>query len=242
MGWMHDTLGYFARDPIHRRYHQDELTFSMLYEHTEHFIMPLSHDEVVHGKGSLLGKMAGDAWQKFANLRLLLAYQYTRPGKMLLFMGTELAPDREWDHDRSLDWHLAADPMRAAFMRFMEELGRVYRESACLWRSDPDPAGFRWIDCQDRDNSVFSYVRQAGSDHLVVICNLTPVIRHHYRVGVPKRGEYARVLSTDDAGFGGSGVEPLARITSEDHAAHGFPQSISLVLPPLAALVLAPVR
>ena len=185
MGWMHDTLRYFARDPIHRRYHQDDLTFSMFYEYTEQFLMPLSHDEVVHMKGSLLRKMAGDTWQKFANLRLLLAYQYTRPGKALLFMGTELAPDEEWSHERSLDWGLSNDPMRAGLLRFLEELGSIYRRSRCLWECDGEPAGFQWIDCSDRENSVVSYVRRGGGKYVIVICNCTPAPRPDYRIGVP---------------------------------------------------------
>ena len=154
MGWMHDTLLFFALDPVHRRFHLNDLTFAMLYEYTERFLMPLSHDEVVHGKGSLLRKMPGDEWQRFANLRLLLAYQWTRPGKKLLFMGTELASWNEWHHETSLDWHLADDPLRAGFARFLEDLGRLYRESPSLWRWDHDPAGFSWIDCSDADNTV----------------------------------------------------------------------------------------
>jgi 1,4-alpha-glucan branching enzyme len=239
MGWMHDTLHYFALDPVYRGHHQNDLTFSMLYEYSERFLMPLSHDEVVHGKGSLLNKMAGDVWQKFANLRLLLAYQYTRPGKMLLFMGTELAPDREWNHDASLDWHLADDPMRSGLMRFLEDLGNLYRRSSCLWRSDPDPEGFRWIESDDRDNSVLSYVRRDRDDYLVVLCNFTPVPREGYRIGVPDPGDFVRVLSSDDTRFGGSGMEPAARIATEARPLHGFGQSISLLLPPLAAVVLS---
>jgi 1,4-alpha-glucan branching enzyme len=242
MGWMHDTLHYFALDPVHRRHHQNDLTFSMLYEYSECFLMPLSHDEVVHGKGSLLNKMAGDLWQKFANLRLLLAYQYTRPGKKLLFMGTELAADREWNHDGSLDWHLAGDPMRSGLMRFLEDLGGLYRRSRCLWRSDPDPEGFRWIDCEDRDNSVLSYVRRDRDDYLVVLCNFTPVPREGYRIGVPDRGDFVRVLSSDDSRFGGSGMEPAARVSAEPQRLHGFDQSISLLLPPLAAVILSPAK
>jgi 1,4-alpha-glucan branching enzyme len=242
MGWMHDTLNYFALDPVHRRHHQNELTFSMLYEYSESFLMPLSHDEVVHGKGSLLNKMPGDVWQKFANLRLLLAYQYTRPGKKLLFMGTELAPDREWNHDQSLDWDLAEDPMRAGLMRFLEDLGSLYHRSRCLWRMDPDPEGFRWIDCEDRENSVLSYVRRDREDYLVIVCNFTPVSREGYRIGVPDRGDFVRVLSSDDSRFGGSGMEPATRITAEPQPLHGFAQSISLLLPPLAVVVLSPAK
>jgi 1,4-alpha-glucan branching enzyme len=240
MGWMHDTLEYFGREPVHRRYHQDEITFAMLYEHSERFVNPLSHDEVVHGKRSLLARMPGDLWQKFANLRLLLAYQVTRPGKALLFMGTELAPYDEWDHTKSLDWHLADEPPRQGLARFLEDLGRIYHATPCLWRSDPDPDGFAWIDCADRDNSVISYVRRAGGEHVVVVCNFTPVPRDDYRIGMPAAGTYVERLSSDDRRYWGSEVETLARVTTEPVPAHGHPQSVRLRLPPLGLLVLAP--
>jgi len=240
MGWMHDTLHYFARDPIYRRHHQDELSFAMLYEYGERFINPLSHDEVVHGKGSLLGKMPGDPWQKFANLRALLAYQFTRPGKQLLFMGTELAPEREWNHDASLDWHLGEDPARMGLARFLEDLGRLYRESPSLWRRDPDPAGFEWIDAGDRDRSIYSYVRRDGADHLVIVLNLTPSPHDDYRVGAPRQGRYQLRLSSDDARYGGSGYGVPDVIQTEPEPWHGRPQSVRLRLPPLAAIVLAP--
>jgi 1,4-alpha-glucan branching enzyme len=242
MGWMHDTLRYFSRDPIHRRHHQDDLTFSMLYEYTEQFLMPLSHDEVVHGKGSMLRKMAGDTWQQFANLRLLLTYQYTRPGKVLLFMGTELAPYQEWSHERSLDWHLMDDPLRAGLLRYLEELGAIYRRSDSLWKCDGEPAGFQWIDCADRENSVIAYVRRGGERDVIVICNCTPVPRPDYRVGVPEATDLVCLLSGDDARFGGSGLETPARVSPERAPAHGFAQSIRLRLPPLAAVILAPER
>ncbi|HET7564776.1 MAG TPA: 1,4-alpha-glucan branching protein GlgB [Gemmatimonadaceae bacterium] len=240
MGWMHDTLSYFSLDPVHRSYHQDEITFSMLYEYTEHFVNPLSHDEVVHGKRSLLEKMPGDVWRKFANLRLLLTYQYTRPGKKLLFMGTELAPWQEWNHDTSLPWHLAAEPMRAAFRTFMEELGWLYRDAAPFWRMDPDPAGFAWIDVADRQNSVLSYVRRDGDDHRVVILNMTPVPRENYRIGAPRAGTYVRIFSSDDRRYGGSEVTTAPRVATDPVPMHGYPQSMSLTLPPLGALVLGP--
>jgi 1,4-alpha-glucan branching enzyme len=238
MGWMHDTLQYFGRDPVYRPYHQDDLTFAITYEYSERFLMPLSHDEVVHGKGSLLGKMAGDEWQKFANLRLLLAYQYTRPGKKLLFMGTEIAQEREWSHERSLDWHLAEQPLRAGLGKFLEELGALYRYSSCFWRRDDQPEGFRWIDCEDRENSVFSYLRLDGAEHVVVVCNLTPVVHEGYRIGVPDAAELFLWLSSDDSRFGGSGVSCAARVGTESVPCHGFAQSVRLTLPPLAALVL----
>jgi 1,4-alpha-glucan branching enzyme len=240
MGWMHDTLAYFARDPIHRRHHHDALTFAMVYEYTERFLMPLSHDEVVHGKRSLLEKMPGDVWQRFANLRLLLAYQYTRPGKKLLFMGTELAPWREWDYAASLDWHLAEDPMRQGFARFLEALGRLYRESPSLWRCDAMPAGFSWLGCDDAENSVVSYWRSDGVTGLLVVLNLTPVPRERYRVGAPLPGRYTAVLNSDDGAFHGGSFPTRIEIETDPIPIHRLPQSLCLDLPPLAALVLAP--
>lgn len=242
MGWMHDTLRYFSKEPIHRRYHQNDLTFAMLYEHTEHFINALSHDEVVHGKRTLLGKMPGDMWQKFANLRTLLAYQYTRPGKQLTFMGTELAPENEWYHAVSLDWHLTEDPMRRGLIRFMEDLGRLYLDSPTLWRSDPDPGGFSWIDCNDCGNSVLSYRRESGQDMLMIVLNLTPVPRDDYRIGTPHAGRYEYRLCSDHPAYGGSGYPIPDLLQTENVGAHGFAQSLRLTLPPLAALVLAPTK
>ncbi|HBZ72374.1 MAG TPA: 1,4-alpha-glucan branching enzyme [Deltaproteobacteria bacterium] len=240
MGWMNDTLTYFEKDPVHRKWHHDTLTFAMLYEYSERFIMPLSHDEVVHGKRSLLQKMPGDLWQKFANLRLLLAYQWTRPGKKLLFMGSELAPDHEWWYEASLDWHLLGDPPRAALVRFIGELGRLYRESPCLWRWDHDPAGFRWIDCGDRISSVLTFERWDGDAHLIAVFNFTPVPRAEYRIGVPTAGTYVRRLSSDDPAFGGSQFWTYERCETAPVPWHGRPQSILLRLPPLGALMLAP--
>jgi 1,4-alpha-glucan branching enzyme len=240
MGWMNDTLSYFEKDAIHRKWHQDTLTFAMLYEYSERFIMPLSHDEVVHGKRSLLQKMPGDFWQKLANLRLLFAYQWTRPGKKLVFMGSELAPDHEWWYEVSLDWHLLADPARAGLVRFFEELGRLYRESPCLWRWDHDPAGFRWIDCDDRSSSVLTFERRDGDAHLVAVFNFTPVPRAEYRIGVPTPGAYVRRLSSDDPAFGGSEFWTHERCNTEPVPWHGREQSIVLRLPPLGALILAP--
>ncbi len=235
MGWMHDTLGFFARDPVHRSHHQDEITFAAIYEHTEHFVMPLSHDEVVHCKKPLLEKMPGDPWQKFANLRLLLAYQFTRPGKQLLFMGTELAPAIEWNHAESLDWRLAADPPRAGLAKLIETLAGLGRSSPALARAD---SGFRWLDCGDRQHSIISYERRHASASLVAVLNFTPVPRAGYRIGVPDRGSYRQVLSTDAAEFGGSGYPGQDRVQTAQVAWHGFEQSIELDLPPLGALVL----
>jgi len=240
MGWMHDTLGYFQKNPVHRRHHQDQLTFAMLYEHSERFLMPLSHDEVVHGKGSLLGKMPGDVWQRFANLRLLFTYMYTRPGKQLLFMGSELGPLAEWNHDTSLDWHLVEDPLRAGLLRFFEDLGRMYAQSPAMWRSDPDPEGFAWVDCADRENSVVSYLRRSGDEVQIVVLNFTPVPREAYRIGTPVPGRHIRRFSSDDPRYGGSQFETAAVIHSEPAPFHGHHQSLLLRLPPLGALVLAP--
>ena len=242
MGWMHDTLGFFAREPVHRPWHLDELTFAMMYEYGERFVMPLSHDEVVHLKRSLLDKMPGDVWRKFANLRLLLGYQWTRPGKKLVFMGTEIAPWREWNHDTSLDWHLTADPLRAGLGRFLERLGEVYRGHACYWRHDHDPTGFEWIDVSDRANTVVSYVRRDGGDHHLVVLNLQPVPQSAYRIGVPARCTYQCVLSSDDAQFGGSGWPVPAECAAEPVPYHGHAQSVELSLPPLGLVVFAPVR
>jgi 1,4-alpha-glucan branching enzyme len=240
MGWMHDTLTYFSLDPVHRRFHHDQLTFAMLYEYSERFIMPLSHDEVVHLKGSLFAKMPGDDWQRLANLRLLLTYMFTRPGKKLLFMGTELASWNEWNHETSLDWHLRADDSRAAFERFVARLGQLYRHEPALWRDDASWEGFSWIDVSDKENSVVAFVRRAGQSHVVVVLNLTPVPRERYRLGVPVGGWYERLLSSDDLEWGGSGFGEVKGVASEDTPFHGHAQSIELTLPPLGGVVLAP--
>ncbi len=243
MGWMHDTLEYFKKDPIHRRHHHDQLTFSMVYEYSERFIMPLSHDEVVHLKGSLLTKMPGDEWQKRANLRLLLAYMFTRPGKKLLFMGAELAPLGEWNHDVSLDWNLLdSDPSRAAHFHYLAQLGHLYRERPSLWINDESWEGFAWIDIADRNNSVISYVRRGAGEHTVVILNLTPLPRPHYRIGVLEAGNYSVILRSDDLRWGGSDNDRTPSYAVEPSPFHGYPQSIVATLPPLGALVLAPDR
>ncbi len=238
MGWMHDTLDYFQKEPVHRKYHQDQLTFAMLYENTERFINSISHDEVVHGKGSLIDKMPGDIWQKFANLRLLLAYQYVRPGKQLVFMGTELAQHREWSQDDSLDWHLAEQPERQSLMQFIATLGELYQNTPALWQWDPDPANFEWIDVADRENSVLSFLRRGESEEVVVVLNLTPVPREGYCIGAPKPGRYEILLNTDDEEFGGSSYSTDREYVAEEVSAHGRTHSLKLRLPPLAALVL----
>ncbi|MBL4845052.1 MAG: 1,4-alpha-glucan branching protein GlgB [Planctomycetes bacterium] len=240
MGWMHDSLAFLAREPVHRSYHLDQLTFAMVYEQSERFLMPLSHDEVVHGKGSLLAKMPGDPWQQRANLRLLLAYQYLRPGKKLLFMGSELANPNEWDHEQCLPWHLEEDEGHAGVGRCLAALGALYLESPALWRDDHQPSGFRWIDCHDKERVVLSFQRRAGNEHLVVVLNLTPEPRKRYRLGVPSAGDYRLLLNTDAEDFGGGGFPLGDSLSSEPVAAHGHNQSLLLDLPPLAAIVLQP--
>ena len=240
MGWMHDTLEYFEKDPIYRRYHQDLLTFAMIYEHSESFVMPLSHDEMVHLKGSLYEKMPGDHWQKLANLRTLFAYMVTRPGKSLLFMGSEIAEPAEWNHDESLDWHLGEHPDRAAFMHFMERLGHIYKQHSAFWQLDPDPRGFEWIDVNDRANSVLSFLRRSNDEHAVIVMNLTPTPHGAYRIGVPESGEYACLISTDARSWGGSGYGEFDAVQADDIPYHGRRYSIEIALPPLSAVVLAP--
>jgi 1,4-alpha-glucan branching enzyme len=241
MGWMHDTLAYFHEDPIHRPYHHHRLTFRGLYMHTEHYVLPLSHDEVVHGKGSLLGKMPGDEWQRFANLRSLMANLYTQPGKKLLFMGSELAPMEEWNHDRALPWALAVEPMRAAFGRYLADLGALYLDNPALWAADPDPGTFAWIDASDVESSVFSYVRRAGESVLVVVQNLTPVARQGYRLGLPQAGRWEEALNSDSKHYGGSNLGNQGAIVADATSSHGQPASAALTLPGLATIVLRPV-
>lgn len=240
MGWMHDTLLYFQKDPVYRKHHHNNLTFSMVYAYSENFILPFSHDEVVYGKGSLLRKMPGDEWQRFANLRLLLAYMYTHPGKKLLFMGTELAPWDEWYFDGGLDWSLESHPMRQKFQRFFEDLGELYLKAQPLWERDPSPEGFAWIDCNDADTGVVSYVRFGKKTSLVCILNLTPIPRHGYRIGVPDSKGYRERMNTDSSYYGGSNVGNLDVVKTKKEPLHGFAQSICLTLPPLSCLILEP--
>ncbi|MEP6689780.1 MAG: 1,4-alpha-glucan branching protein GlgB [Gemmatimonadaceae bacterium] len=238
MGWMHDSLEYFESDPMYRTYKHNEITFGMLYEYSERFVNPLSHDEVVHLKKSLIEKMPGDAWQRLANLRLLITYQVTRPGKSLVFMGTEVGQSREWNHDSSVDWHLSEQPDRRGLDAFFEQLGRVYREHPALWARDSQPDGFRWIDADDRLNSVFAYARFAGDEHVVVVMNCTPLPRWGYRIGVPSLGTYEEIFSSDDTAFGGSTVETVKSVPTDEIPYHGYPQSIVVSVPPLGAIVL----
>jgi 1,4-alpha-glucan branching enzyme len=240
MGWMHDMLAYVHEDPVHRRWHHNLVTFSALYMHTENFILPFSHDEVVHGKGALLDKMPGDVWQKHANLRVLFGYMFGHPGKKLLFMGSEFGQWREWNHDRSLDWHLLDDPMHAALRRYVQDLNWHYHAQAALHECDFDPGGFRWIDCNDNENSVVSIIRYARdrTDFVVMIFNFTPVPRPEYRIGVPEPGHYAELLNSDAGIYGGGNVGNGGGAAAEPVAAHGFDQSLRLTIPPLGCLLL----
>jgi len=240
MGWMHDTLGYLAHDPVHRRFHPQDLTFRSLYHFSENFCLPLSHDEVVHGKGSLLGRMPGDEWQRFANLRMLLAYQYTQPGKKLLFMGGEIAEPEEWNHESSVEWHLLASPPHRGMQLLTSDLNRVLRREPALHQLDCDPAGFEWVDANDTENSVLTWLRKGTEERDVVLvaCNFTPVPRYDYRVGVPHPGFWREVLNTDAPAYGGSGLGNFGGVETSPVPRHGREQSLNLVLPPLAVLVL----
>ena len=240
MGWMHDTLEYMSQDPLFRRYHHSKLTFRMLYAFHENFVLPLSHDEVVHGKGSLIGKMPGDDWQKFANLRALFGYMYAQPAKKLVFMGGELGQWREWAHDGTVDWDLLDYPLHAGLQRWMAELNRLYRSEPALHELDCDPAGFEWIDCNDAEASVISLMRKGRttSDIILVACNFTPLARHNYRVGAPCGGFWREVLNSDATEYGGSGQGNLGGIETVPIRLHGRPYSLTLTLPPLGAVFL----
>ncbi len=238
MGWMHDTLSYMSRDPVHRRYHHNLLTFRMLYAFNENFVLPLSHDEVVYGKGSLLRKMPGDDWQKFANLRVLYGYMYAQAAKKLLFMGGEFGQWNEWHHETSLDWHLLEYPSHSALQKWVADLNHLYRSEPALYELDFDPAGFEWIDCNDADNSAISLIRKARSspDMFLVVCNFTPVPRMGYRIGVPRDGFWKEVLNSDSEYYGGSGLGNAGGLQAEAIPFHGRPYSLKMTLPPLAAV------
>jgi 1,4-alpha-glucan branching enzyme len=244
MGWMHDTLAYMSRDPIHRQYHHGELSFGLVYAFNENFVLPISHDEVVHGKGSLLAKMPGDRWQKFANLRAYLGFMFGHPGKKLLFMGCEFAQEREWNHDQSLDWHLLDDPspanLHGGVQRLLRDLNRLYRETPALYQRDFEPSGFEWIDHQDAQRSVLSFIRRGShdGDFVVVVCNFTPTVHQGFRVGVPQAGVYRERLNTDSPHYGGSNVvTPFGEVTAQPVARNGRPHSIEFALPPLATVI-----
>ena len=242
MGWMHDTLEYLRHDPVHRRFHHHELTFSLLYAFSENFILPLSHDEVVHGKGSLLAKMSGDRWQRLANLRTLYGYMWAHPGKKLLFMGGEFAQNDEWSHARSLDWHLLEHPEHQGVQALVRDLNRVYRAHPALWELDSDPAGFWWLEPNDAENGVLAWCRASEDAEDVVVCvaNLTPVVREGYRVGLPRAGAWREAINTDSTFYGGSDVGNTGVVHAEPIAWHGQPFSAEIVLPPLAVLWLVP--
>ncbi|HEX4744103.1 MAG TPA: 1,4-alpha-glucan branching protein GlgB [Candidatus Limnocylindria bacterium] len=240
LGWMHDTLDHLQRDPVHRRWHHGELTFRTMYAFTESFVLPLSHDEVSQGKGSLVERFPGDAWRKLATLRLLFAYQHAQPGKKLLFQGGEFGQWREWHHDRSLDWHLLDDAAHAGVARCVADLNRLHRGEPALHELDFDPAGFEWADHRDAEHSVLAILRHAASGAPSVLCvlNFTPVVRHDYRLGVPAAGRWTEVLNTDALEYGGSGVGNAGGLDTEEVPSHDRPSSLRLTLPPLAALFL----
>jgi 1,4-alpha-glucan branching enzyme len=240
MGWMHDTLEYMKHEPVHRRYHHGQMTFGIHYGFWENFVLPLSHDEVVHGKGSLYGRMPGDRWQKLANLRAYFAFMWMHPGKKLLFMGGEFAQEREWNHDQSLDWHLLDDPGNRGVQGLIRDLNRAYREIPALHVKDTDASGFEWLEGADADRSVYAFARYGrdGDKPVVVVCNFTPIVREGYRVGVPRAGRWRERLNTDAATYGGSNVGNMGAVTSEPVPWHGRATSLSLMLPPLSTILL----
>jgi len=239
MGWMHDTLRYISHDPIHRKYHHNDMTFGLLYAYHENFILPISHDELVHGKGALIAKMPGDRWQRFANLRAYLGFMWTHPGKKLLFMGSEFAQEGEWNHDIGLDWGLLGDPLHAGVQLLVRDLNRLYRDTPALYRLDGEPDGFAWIDVANVAESIFSYLRRTRDPNqvAVVIGNFTPVPRHGYRLGVPRPGRWRERVNTDASEYGGSGIGNAGEVHAEPHPIHGHAYSISLNLPPLGLLI-----
>jgi 1,4-alpha-glucan branching enzyme len=240
MGWMHDTLHYMREDPINRRWHHDEMTFGLVYAFSEKFVLPLSHDEVVYGKGSLIRKMPGDEWQRFANLRAYLGFMWTMPGKKLLFMGGEFAQEREWNHDTGLDWHLLDDPRHAGMQKLVRDLNSAYREVGALHARDAEPDGFRWVVVDDLDQSVFAWLRfgEPADPPALVVSNFTPVPRTAYRLGVPRGGSWREVINTDAAVYGGANMGNGGAVRADDIASHGLPASVLLTIPPLATLVL----
>ena len=239
MGWMHDTLDYMGREPVHRKYHHHLLTFRSVYQFDENFMLPLSHDEVVHGKGSLYGRMPGDPWQKRANLRLLFANMFTQPGKKLIFMGGEFGQHREWNHDQSLDWHLLDDVGHKGVQRLVRDLNTLYRERGALHGSDFEPDAFKWVLADDADQSTVAFLRGRGHSCLLCVFNYTPVPRENYRLGVPTAGTWAEILNTDAELYGGSGIGNLGQVESSPQTAHGHPHSVTVTLPPLAAVIFA---
>jgi len=238
MGWMHDILQYMQQDAIHRRYHHDSLTFGLLYAFTENFVLPFSHDEVVHGKGSMLTKMPGDEWQRFANLRLLYTFMFTYPGKKLLFMGSEFGQGTEWNHERSLDWYILQYPLHQGVKTLVSDLNSLYTETPALYRHEFDPHGFEWLDCSDREQSILSYIRKDGNDYIIAIFNFTPVPRENYRIGMPELAKYRVLLSSDSQFYGGSNVDNNITLEAESISWSDRPYSLSVNLPPLSGLIL----
>jgi 1,4-alpha-glucan branching enzyme len=239
MGWMHDTLNYMSQDPVHRKYHHNQLTFSIWYAFYENFVLPLSHDEVVYGKGSLIGKMPGDSWRQFANLRLLYGYMWGHPGKKLLFMGGEFGQRREWSHEESLEWHVLQYPEHAGLRRWVSDLNRLYRAEPALYELDFEQSGFEWVDCNDNQQSVLTFLRRPreGGTPVLVVCNFTPVPRPNYIVGVPAGGYWRELANSDAVLYGGSGMGNLGGIEAAPVAAHGRFHSLAVTLPPLAVLM-----
>ncbi|MGN6377237.1 MAG: 1,4-alpha-glucan branching protein GlgB [Sphingomonas sp.] len=239
MGWMHDTLHYIERDPLYRKWHQGDLSFPMVYAYSEKYVLPISHDEVVHGKGSLWNKMPGDRWRKFANLRAYLAFMWTHPGKKLLFMGCELGMETEWNHDHPLPWELLDQPDHAGVQRLLRDLNRLYVAAPALHARDTDPSGFRWISADDAEHSVYAFLRTApGADPCAVVLNLTPQPHDHYRIGLPHAGRWREVLNSDAALYGGANIGNGGGVTADDRPLHGFPASAEISLPPLGAVIL----
>ncbi|MCP4382247.1 MAG: 1,4-alpha-glucan branching protein GlgB [Hyphomicrobiales bacterium] len=240
MGWMHDTLDYMSREPVHRKHHHHQMTFGIHYGFSENFVLPLSHDEVVHGKGSLIGKMPGDRWQKFANLRAYFGFMWAHPGKKLLFMGGEFAQQHEWNHDKSLDWHLLGDPPHEQVRNLIRDLNHLYRSLPALHVKDADASGFEWVDATDADNSIYAFLRYGHADDppVLVLCNFTPVVRENYRVGVPREGHWAERLNTDSESYGGSNVGNAGGLQAVQTPWHGRPASLALTLPPLSTVIL----
>jgi 1,4-alpha-glucan branching enzyme len=242
MGWMHDVLDYMSQDPVFRCYHHNQITFSLIYAFSENFVLPFSHDEVVYGKGSMLRKMPGDEWRKFANLRLLYGFMFGHPGKKLLFMGDEFGQWSEWNHDASLEWHLLQNPFHAGLQRWVRDLNTLYRGTAALYELDFDPAGFEWVDCKDFHRSVISFLRRGRNpdDHLLFVCNFTPVVRQNYRVGVPREGSWKEALNSDAPLYGGSGQGNFGGLSAVPLPIHGRPFSLNMTLPPLGIVVFRP--
>jgi len=242
MGWMNDTLRYIRRDPIHRAHHHHEITFSLIYAFSENFTLPFSHDEVVHGKGSLLNQMPGDLWQKFANLRLLYSYMWTHPGKKLLFMGNDFGQWNEWNHDTQLQWDLLQFDTHQGLKKLVADLNQIYRREPALHEVDFDGAGFEWIDCENGNDSVLAYARRAKNpeDFVVVCCNFTPTVRYDHRIGVPRGGSYQEIFNSDSQYYGGTNVGNMPTMVTEQVASHGREHSLRVTLPPLAAIIFKP--